>query len=223
MRLKRRACVCRRAAGEPEDIGGRGYDRRVRTVLLEVRETLSRADHQTHRRFGFEVPSAVVELWIEVSYSPKRVVGEDALELIVAAVRRQALAYGEVVGPDSIDGWVRHVTGGVGSVRDLTHGKGWVWGAAAATQKASVANLITVSVDDPHGRYRGAGHRHDASQRLVLAERESSAGFVAGPLIAGQWILTVSAHTVVSDQVELSIRIGAEMASSLPSGLRSSA
>ncbi len=88
------------------------------------------------------------------------------------------------------------------------------WSAAhtAVARSARIVNLLTISLDDAHGVYRGASHRHSADQHLQLGSRFASPGLVVGPLAPGAWTLTVSAHTVVSDQCELSIQIEAEIA-----------
>ncbi|GAC1319051.1 MAG: hypothetical protein NVSMB2_14140 [Chloroflexota bacterium] len=158
-------------------------------TLMDVRETFSREEHQTHRRLAFEVPAGTADLWIEVQYAPKWVTGDVALEIAQRAAEGQARAFGEVVGPEVVEAWLRDVLGG------LTDGR--------------VANLVTVSLDDSVGRYRGAGHRHDARQRLVIGDAQASAGLVAGAVLPGVWWLTVSAHTVVSNHVSVSIKIGA--------------
>jgi hypothetical protein len=73
-------------------------------------------------------------------------------------------------------------------------------------------NLLTVSLDDAEGNYRGAGHRHANDQRLTLSVASASPGLVPGPLPEGAWLLTLSAHAVVSPSVSLSIQVGADTA-----------
>ncbi|KIL38550.1 hypothetical protein SD70_25850 [Gordoniibacillus kamchatkensis] len=70
-------------------------------------------------------------------------------------------------------------------------------------------NLITVSVDDPVS-HRGAGHRHDPEQVLVIAEAEASPGFVQGPMPAGLWDVTLSMHAVVTDSCRYTLQIWGE-------------
>src|SRR5919204_240296 len=84
------------------------------------------------------------------------------------------------------------------------------------TRGAPVPNLLTISLDDARGRYRGAGHRHAPRQEFVVSPRLATPGLVPGPLEAGEWTLTLSAHTLVSPQCEVSIRIGAVTPSSSP-------
>lgn len=72
-----------------------------------------------------------------------------------------------------------------------------------------LSNLITLSVDDPNA-YRGACHRHDPEQRLLLSEAEASPGLTKGPLPAGQWTVTVSLHSIVTERCEYRLQVWAE-------------
>lgn len=67
-------------------------------------------------------------------------------------------------------------------------------------------NLITVSVDDPRN-HRGAGHRHDSEQLLVIGEEEASPGFVRGELAEGLWRVTLSLHAIVTESCRYRLRI----------------
>ncbi|NOU71858.1 hypothetical protein GC098_10575 [Paenibacillus sp. LMG 31458] len=70
-------------------------------------------------------------------------------------------------------------------------------------------NLITVSVDDPE-RHRGAGHRHDPEQLLVISELESSPGFVSGKMLTGMWHVTLSLHAIVTESCRYTLQIHQE-------------
>lgn len=70
-------------------------------------------------------------------------------------------------------------------------------------------NLITVSVDDPE-RHRGAGHRHDPEQLLVISELEASPGFVSGKMLAGMWHVTLSLHAIVTESCRYTLQIHQE-------------
>jgi hypothetical protein len=172
-------------------------------VLLTVEETWTRADHQTHRRYPFEVPPGCALLSIRVRYGPKYLDAADSRRIIEHAVRVQATALRPRLG-------------------SLTE----PWAAfyvQALPTDLRLGNMLTMSLDDAHGVYRGAGHRQAPDQRWTLGDGECSAGLVPGPLPAGTWRLTLSAHTLVSPTVDVSIQIGAEIASSEPSSLRRSA
>ncbi|MBP1964154.1 hypothetical protein [Paenibacillus aceris] len=72
-------------------------------------------------------------------------------------------------------------------------------------------NLITLSVDDPE-RHRGAGHRHDPEQLLVISELEASPGFISGKLPAGLWNVTLSLHAIVTESCRYTMHIHQEEA-----------
>ena len=86
------------------------------------------------------------------------------------------------------------------------------WAAEYAGADLRIPNLLTISLDDAAGRYRGANHRHAEDQDLRLGVTAASPGLVAGDLPAGEWALTLSAHTLVSTQCDVEIQIGAEIA-----------
>jgi hypothetical protein len=162
--------------------------------LLDLHEVLTPADHQTHRRYPFDVPRACRELQLRISYAPKRLSEDESALLSRAALVQQAAELAGRVGEPLTARWSA----------DLTK----------RTEQGCIANLLTASLDDASGTYRGAGHRHASDQQLVLGPAAASPGLVAGPLPPGVWTLVISAHTLVSAQCELSIQIDAEMASS---------
>jgi hypothetical protein len=161
--------------------------------LLEVTETLTPADHQTHRRFVFAVPPDCRELRIRVRYAPKHLAERESALLAEAAVVQQTAELATRLGEPLATQWLA----------DL----------GQRAHPGRIANLLTVSLDDAAGTYRGAGHRQANDQQLALGLAAASPGLVAGPLPPGAWTLTISAHTLVSAQCELSIQIDAEMAS----------
>jgi hypothetical protein len=163
-------------------------------AVLARRESLTPADHQTHRRYVFRVPPDCVLLHIRVRYSPKFVSSAESAQLVARAIRSQSEGLAPRVGQALVELWERDFEGA-----DLR-----------------VPNLLTISLDDALGAYRGAGHRHAPDQELTLGTDSASPGLVAGNLPSGDWTLTVSAHTLVSDQCEVDIQIGAEIASSRP-------
>jgi hypothetical protein len=176
----------------------------TRTQLLDVRETLTPVDQATHRRYAFEVPADCVEVHISVRYAPKWLSGENGRRMATTALVEQTARLAEQLGDPALA--TRWSTDHADFVRD-----------------ARVANLLTISLDDATGAYRGAGHRHSDDQRLVLGPEAASPGLVAGPLPAGAWAITLSAHTLATPQCDVSIQIGAEIADSRFSASRSSA
>jgi hypothetical protein len=171
-------------------------------LLVEINERLTPADHQTHRRYPFWVPDDCAALTFRVRYGPKFASGSAGL--IERAVAKQRTVLLE-----------HHLES------ELV--EAWAQTSSTSAQARPVANLITVSLDDAQGAYRGAAHRQGPDAHLRLAVDHASPGLTAGPPPAGRWQLTMSVHTLVSPEVEVSIRIGAETASSAPSFERSSA
>src|SRR5712691_154783 len=163
-------------------------------TLLNLNETLTPDDHQTHRRYAFQVPSDCQGLLVRVMYTPKYASLEESQALAGAALRRQGADLALHLGESLAARWMA----------DL----------AAAAETARVANLLTISLDDADGAYRGAAHRHAPDQSLAIGPARAAPGLVRGPLPCGTWTLTLSSHTLVSPQVLVAIQIGAEMASS---------
>ena len=168
----------------------------TRVHLLNIHATLTPADHQTHRRYAFQVPPHTERLEIKVVYAPKRLEAAASSALAASALRDQARVLASRVGADFADKWQA----------ELTH----------RAETVRIPNLITISLDDANGVYRGAGHRQAADQTLFIAEAEASPGLVAGALPPGTWTLVVSLHTLVSPECELSIQIGADAPTSTP-------
>jgi hypothetical protein len=168
----------------------------MHVTLLTLNERLTPVDHQTHRCYDFQVPSDCEELRVHVSYTPKYASFEESQALSAAALRRQRADLAQRLG-DAL-------------------AASWTADQAAAAERAAVPNLLTISLDDAVGAYRGAAHRHAPDQSLVLGLDAATPGLVRGPLPGGTWTLTLSAHTLVSPHVDVAIQIGAEMAASPP-------
>jgi hypothetical protein len=171
--------------------------------LREIHARLTPADHQTHRPYGFEVPDRCTALRLHVRYAPKLASIAESAHLVEHAVARQRIE-------------LLHR----GIALQLTDA--WAASSAESVRERRIANLLTISVDDAHGAYRGAAHRQPADMQLFITRAAASPGFVAGRLPAGPWRLTLSVHTLVSSAVELSIQVAAETATSAPSAERSS-
>ena len=160
--------------------------------LLDLHQTLTPTDHRTHRRYPFRVPPDSRQLEIWVRYAPKRLGKQESIALAEAARAEQTAALAPRVGEPLAAQWsADHDT---------------------VAKSARIVNLLTISLDDAQGVYRGANHRHADDQHLQLGSQLASPGLVLGPLPPGEWTLTVSAHTVASDQCQLSIQIDAEIA-----------
>jgi hypothetical protein len=81
-------------------------------------------------------------------------------------------------------------------------------GTMAADWRSSLPlhNFLVVSLDDPE-RFRGCAHRQPPVQRHVITASDASPGFLPGPLPAGRWKVTVSAHSVVTDACDYRIDV----------------
>lgn len=80
---------------------------------------------------------------------------------------------------------------------------------AEAASFLPLKNLITLSLDDPHG-YRGAAHRQAPKQEHILTASEASPGFYAGAISAGEWTLTLNVHALVTEFCDCDIQIECE-------------
>ena len=176
---------------------------RVFARVLDLRESLTPADHQTHRRYPFTVPEACARLTISVAYNPKHLDEAQSSTLAWSALRAQSERLAAMVGPVRADAWAKDVT--------------------RRAERVRIPNLLTISLDDESGAYRGAGHRQSPKQDLYVAADEASPGLIAGPLVSGEWTLVLSVHTLVSAHCSVSIAIGAEVPTSAPSASRRSA
>jgi len=164
-------------------------------VLLNVDEQLTPADHHTHRRYTFTVPPRATRLDIHLRYAPKALPEDESMHLATRALWSQAAALAPCVGQPEADAW-----------------------AVAQRQRrwSRVRNLLTVSVDDADGVYRGACHRQPHEQHMTIERTEATPGLVPGGLMPGEWRLTLSAHTLASAQCAVEIQIAAETASRRP-------
>lgn len=67
-------------------------------------------------------------------------------------------------------------------------------------------NLITLSLDSPKG-YVGAAHRQAPKQSHEISAAFSSVGFDKTEIHAGEWILTLNLHAVVTDKCVCEIEV----------------
>jgi hypothetical protein len=162
--------------------------------LLDVHETLTPSDEKTHRRYAFAVPANCQVLDFHIRYTPRFLREEESVAQAEASLGDQQARLAELVGEPVASRWAANV-------RPLPAG-------------LRISNMLTISLDDSDGEYRGAAHSQSDDQRLVLGPEAATAGLVAGTLPAGTWWLTLSAHKLLSPQCAVSIQIGAEIASS---------
>ena len=67
-------------------------------------------------------------------------------------------------------------------------------------------NLITLSLDSPGG-YVGAAHRQADVQHHEISENFASVGFDRVKITAGEWILALNLHAVVTDECRCEIEV----------------
>jgi hypothetical protein len=162
--------------------------------LLDVHTTLTPADHYTHHRYPFDVPADCSALHIRVRYSPKRPPADESTRMAEVALIEQTARFADQLG-------------------DAALASAWSADQVPAVNGGRVSNLLTITLDDALGAYRGAGHRHSNDQQFVLTADAATPGLVAGPLPNGTWVLTLSAHTLATAQCAVDIQIGADIAS----------
>lgn len=59
-------------------------------------------------------------------------------------------------------------------------------------------NLLTLMLLDPSGAWRGERHCCSASQSVTLAADSATPGYLAGPIPAGRWRVSLGVHAVLS-------------------------
>jgi hypothetical protein len=142
------------------------------------------------------VPQSCTRVEIHVAYGPKHLGEAESRALARSALRVQAQELDTRVGDRLADAWAAELTNRVEHVR--------------------VGNLVTISLDDASGAYRGAGHRQSPDQSVFIERDRASPGLMAGPLAEGAWTLTLSVHTLVTPRCALQVQIGAEVPTSTP-------
>ncbi|GMX66661.1 hypothetical protein Elgi_59330 [Paenibacillus elgii] len=149
--------------------------------LLIVEGKLTPLSSKTHITYQFYMPEAAECLVIDFSYSPKKLNDLHASRELIE---------------DAIDQYVNP------SLQPV-YKEQW-------EKFVPLQNLLTLSIDDPDG-FRGSAHRHPNEQHHVLSRKESSPGFIEGPIQDGIWRVTISVHCVVTEACHytLSIRGGA--------------
>lgn len=69
-------------------------------------------------------------------------------------------------------------------------------------------NLITLSLSSPKG-YIGAAHRQAQKQHHEISEDFASVGFDKTEITAGEWVLQLNLHAVVTDKCSCEIEVSA--------------
>jgi hypothetical protein len=69
-----------------------------------------------------------------------------------------------------------------------------------------LANLITLSMDDPAG-YRGNAHRNGGDQTHILSAYKASLGFLPGAISPGTWRAMIHIHALVTEKCTIQLQI----------------
>ncbi|TFE26301.1 hypothetical protein [Cohnella luojiensis] len=148
-------------------------------MLLYITGQVTPDDSRQHFAHRFNLDHPTAKIWIRFNYSPKVLEDNERAKPLIMA------------GIDLYS---------APEQKQLLQG-GW-------ERYLPLTNLITVSVDDPEGN-RGACHRHDPEQLLFLAERDSSPGLTKGRMVAGIWSVTLSLHSIVTEQCSYHLTVWA--------------
>jgi hypothetical protein len=73
-------------------------------------------------------------------------------------------------------------------------------------EEKNLCNMLTISLDY-ESDFRGSAHRHPCKQHVEISKTSATPGFLAGLLPEGRWLLTVSAHSVITDVCEYELHI----------------
>lgn len=145
--------------------------------LLDLQGNCTPGDSRTHIRVPFELVQATEELRIRFEYAPK------TLDDREHSIRLLEESFDQYLLPAQRQQAITQVD-----------------------QYLPLKNLITLSIDDKQG-YRGACHRHDEIQNLILSASKASPGLMAGPLPTGSWAVTLSLHCIVTESCSYRLQI----------------
>lgn len=73
-----------------------------------------------------------------------------------------------------------------------------------------VRNLLTLTLHDPVG-FRGAAHRWQPEQEILLEQAHATPGFFPAPVYAGDWECSVDVHELVTRTCEVELTVHARV------------
>lgn len=152
----------------------------MKKLVLDVQGQVTPVCSKCHITYQFPVGERASKLTIHMAYEPKNM---DDMEQAKAIIMESIGKYTE---PEHLERV-----------------------SAKWESFLPLKNLMTVSVDDPVS-HRGAGHRHDPEQLLVITADEASPGFTMGPIPAGLWSVTLSMHAIVTDRCRYTLQVWEE-------------
>ncbi|MGQ9631722.1 MAG: CehA/McbA family metallohydrolase [bacterium] len=162
-----------------------------RTVLLRQDGSVEREDAKKILRAEFRVPESTDSIEIGFDYFPKLLSDEDQnRRMFSEAVREYLSEYEERTG--------QRVDGLFGTDTEGFYGR-----------VSPLKNLLTLSVYDSLGRFRGCAHRENAGVPPIhIGTRWASSGFLSlDGLPPGGWRLELEVHAVVTERCDFSLEV----------------
>ncbi|MFC6228160.1 hypothetical protein ACFQI7_10085 [Paenibacillus allorhizosphaerae] len=138
-------------------------------TLLRAGGTVTPSCSKSHITYTVHLHDTVEELHIEFAYEPKALADEAKAKTLIEEGLQRYILQ------ESLE----------------SYKGGW-------ESYLPLKNLLTLSFDDENG-FRGAGHRHDPVQHLVIAAEEASPGLIPGSFPRGQLRVTISLHCIVTE------------------------
>ncbi|CAG7619354.1 hypothetical protein PAESOLCIP111_02206 [Paenibacillus solanacearum] len=138
-------------------------------TLLQVGGTVTSGCSQSHITYTVHLRDTIEELHAEFAYEPKTLEDDEKAKSLIDEGLQRYIL------PES----------------QASYMSNW-------QSYLPLKNLMTLSFDDENG-FRGAGHRHDPEQHLVIASGKASPGLIPGPLPRGQLRITISLHCIVTE------------------------
>jgi hypothetical protein len=146
-------------------------------TLLRADGTLTTSCSKSHITYTIHLHQEYHELHVEFSYSPKKLEDEARAKAIV----QEALP--QFILEEHLGSYMEHYM-----------------------DFLPLQNLLTLSFDDENG-FRGAGHRHDPVQHMVISADEASPGIIPGVFPRGQLKIMINVHCVVSEECRYQLHV----------------
>ncbi|TVY10926.1 hypothetical protein [Paenibacillus cremeus] len=139
-------------------------------TLLQAVGIVTPSCSKSHITYTIHLNHPVRELHIEFAYAPKDLADEAKAKQLIDE------ALGSYIQPEHL----------------ASYKENW-------RSYLPLKNLLTLSFDDENG-FRGAGHRHDPVQHLIISEEEASPGLIPGVFPRGQLRIMINLHCVVTEE-----------------------
>jgi hypothetical protein len=146
-------------------------------TIMQAEGTVSPSCSKSHITYTVHLHHDCEELHVEFAYEPKKLEDEAQAKEFIEAGLRQYVEEQDFEAYS--DKWKSYLP---------------------------LQNLLTLSFDDELG-FRGAGHRHDPVQHLVIGLEEASPGLIPGGFPRGQLQITISLHCVVTEQCRYKLHV----------------